>query len=192
MLRRPLIIIVLVTVSAAECAVVFTLKPAAAAIVDAAALITAVVMATVVILWFRGRVDRLVTELRRQALADPLTGLPNRRAFERHLQDEVADPARHPLSLLAVDLDRFKAINDAFGHAAGDEVLRIVAGALRTVARGDDFAARLDRDEFALIVRGGSAAAGRVAERMRRTLAVATGSPGGAPTLSITPPTCPG
>ncbi|MFI5495126.1 GGDEF domain-containing protein [Actinoplanes sp. NPDC051859] len=144
-------------------------------------------MASVIILRLRARVGRLLTELQRQALADPLTGLSNRRAFELALRDEVAQAVagKSPLSMLAIDLDRFKQVNDTWGHAAGDEVLRTVADAMRTAARQDDVVARLGGDEFAVIVRGDSAAAARVAERIRRTLAAAADTPGGAPTLSI-------
>jgi diguanylate cyclase (GGDEF)-like protein len=116
-------------------------------------------------------------ELRRLATRDPLTGLPNRREYDRILAEEE-DRARrfgHPLSLVVIDLDHFKAVNDLHGHAAGDAVLREaarrIAGAIRTVDR----AARLGGEEFALIlVQTGPEAALEVA---RRAIAVVAAQP---------------
>ncbi|MGO1080693.1 EAL domain-containing protein [Inquilinus sp. CA228] len=96
----------------------------------------------------------LQRELAHSALHDPLTGLPNRTAFEQRLQqawDQARDQhRRHVLCFL--DLDRFKAVNDSAGHAAGDALLREVAGLIRNAARIGDFAARLGGDEFALLL----------------------------------------
>lgn len=84
---------------------------------------------------------------------DPLTGLRNRRAFEDRLAGEVVRAGRYrtPLSLLIVDVDGLKAINDRGGHHAGDVALRAVAAALRQDARQTDLPARVGGDEFALI-----------------------------------------
>ncbi|NAZ87460.1 putative bifunctional diguanylate cyclase/phosphodiesterase, partial [Kineococcus indalonis] len=104
------------------------------------------------------------------ASTDPLTNLPNRAALLRHL--EVALRAAAPdglgTAVLFVDLDGFKGVNDALGHAAGDEVLGRVARRLRRCLRGDDFAARLGGDEFAVVVRAHEPerAAHRLAERV--------------------------
>lgn len=88
---------------------------------------------------------------------DPLTGLFNRRRFDQELEREVARSARTPKSggaMLTLDLDGFKAINDRFGHAVGDEVLRGIAEAVSARSRGTDVLARLGGDEFGLILPG--------------------------------------
>src|SRR5690606_24260860 len=85
---------------------------------------------------------------------DPLTGLPNRYAFERALRslggNAAGEERKHVLCY--IDLDRFKAVNDGSGHAAGDALLRQVAEVIRAGCRKDDLAARLGGDEFALLM----------------------------------------
>jgi diguanylate cyclase (GGDEF)-like protein len=92
--------------------------------------------------------------LARQALTDPLTGLANRRAFDERLAHETECANRHalPLSLMLVDVDRFKTINDRFGHATGDRVLVNLADSLRSVMRSGDLLARIGGDEMAMIL----------------------------------------
>jgi diguanylate cyclase (GGDEF)-like protein len=95
-----------------------------------------------------------IEQLRVLADQDPLTGLPNRRAFMRDLENEV-DRARrygHPLTLAIGDVDRFKQINDTLGHPTGDRALCAVADAVRAGLRGSDGAYRLGGDEFALLL----------------------------------------
>jgi diguanylate cyclase (GGDEF)-like protein len=94
---------------------------------------------------------RLLTEM---ATSDPLTGLANHRTFHERLKTEVARALRHgrPLSLVLVDLDQFKEINDTAGHGAGDKVLAAVAADLQQVARTEDVLARIGGDEFALLL----------------------------------------
>jgi diguanylate cyclase (GGDEF)-like protein len=94
---------------------------------------------------------RLLTEM---ATSDPLTGLANHRTFHERLQTEVARALRHgrPLSLVLLDLDQFKEINDTAGHGAGDKVLAAVAAELRRAARTEDVLARIGGDEFALLL----------------------------------------
>ena len=84
---------------------------------------------------------------------DALTGLQNRRAFDRHLQSELSRLHRHggQLTVCLIDLDRFKQVNDVHGHGAGDAVLRAVAGHLAQT-RGEDAVFRLGGDEFAVIL----------------------------------------
>jgi diguanylate cyclase len=93
-------------------------------------------------------------ELRQRATYDALTGLMNRAEFDVRLRSAFTK-ARHltrPAALLAIDLDRFKAVNDTAGHAAGDAVLRKVAEVCRMMVRSSDTIARLGGDEFAVIV----------------------------------------
>ncbi|MCK9904736.1 GGDEF domain-containing protein [Frankia sp. Cpl3] len=113
---------------------------------------------------------RLLAEVRKrekqlnyQAFHDPLTGLANRALFARRLQHEV-DPDIEPgndatptgsqaaVSVLCLDLDQFKRVNDTFGHAIGDELLKIIAGRLRAGIGTNDTVARLGGDEFAVII----------------------------------------
>jgi diguanylate cyclase (GGDEF)-like protein len=93
---------------------------------------------------------------RQRALArtDALTGLYGRRAFEERLEHDLALARRHgrPLTLVYVDLDNFKSLNDAQGHAAGDEALRRTARILQGATRRTDTVARLGGDEFALVL----------------------------------------
>jgi len=93
-------------------------------------------------------------DLQHRAMRDPLTGLGNRAEFEQRLR-AVFERARHldrPAAVIAIDLDRFKAVNDAAGHAAGDAVLCKVAAACRLAVRSSDIVARLGGDEFAVIL----------------------------------------
>jgi diguanylate cyclase (GGDEF)-like protein len=112
---------------------------------------------------FDRRVDamnRYITrELRnafKQAATDPLTGLGNRRVLDENLSDLIAQSARadEDLSVLLVDLDHFKTINDRYGHAHGDKILRFVGELLSACLREDDIAVRMGGDEFALLLPG--------------------------------------
>jgi diguanylate cyclase len=100
---------------------------------------------------------------------DALTGLVNRREFEIRLSEQLRDRRTSEASAaLFIDLDRFKAINDTAGHAAGDEMLKNIAAILSSRARSNDTVARLGGDEFALMLRGcDQPAALRVAEQIR-------------------------
>jgi diguanylate cyclase (GGDEF)-like protein len=93
-------------------------------------------------------------ELQALATTDDLTGLANRRQFSSQLEHEVALARRHqtPLSLLLLDLNDFKSINDTYGHQRGDTCLQAVAEAIRSRLRATDCAARIGGDEFALIL----------------------------------------
>ncbi len=99
----------------------------------------------------------LVSVLRLAATADPLTGLANRRAWDERLDEEMERSRRTgtALSVVLIDLDGFKEVNDRDGHAAGDHLLQAVARAWQTQVRGGgDFLARIGGDEFAVIVLG--------------------------------------
>jgi diguanylate cyclase (GGDEF)-like protein len=92
--------------------------------------------------------------LRNQATRDSLTNLRNFRAFKERLAEEIERTRRHqePLSLLLLDVDRFKQFNDSFGHPAGDEVLYQVARLMEEQARGSDFVARYGGEEFVILL----------------------------------------
>lgn len=112
---------------------------------------------------------RLMADARHRAQHDPLTGLANRARLDEHLTRRVA--AAQPLALLMLDLDRFKAVNDLYGHAAGDELLRTVARRVRSAIRTDDEAARLGGDEFVVLLAGADAErAAQKAEQLRTLL----------------------
>ena len=97
---------------------------------------------------------RLRGTLREQSMRDPLTGLYNRRYMEESLDREVRRAARegYELGLLMADLDNFKQLNDAFGHAVGDEVLRRIGRSLAVAVRGEDIACRFGGEEFVVIL----------------------------------------
>jgi diguanylate cyclase (GGDEF)-like protein len=100
------------------------------------------------------RLTRRHGAMQRQALQDPLTGLPNRRALDDRLEALAATPNNHPLALALVDLDGFKEVNDQFSHAEGDDVLRVVASTVRDTLRGGDMVARYGGDEFVVLLPG--------------------------------------
>jgi len=101
------------------------------------------------------RLVELRDEARRLSLADPLTGLANRRALIDLLDSSTAGGrSRDPVALVLVDLDGFKEANTMYGHPGGDTVLVATAAALRSAAREEDMVARLGGDEFAIVARG--------------------------------------
>lgn len=93
-------------------------------------------------------------ETQKQAMRDVLTGIPNRQAYEERLASEVARSKRYgtPLSMVVWDVDKFKTINDNYGHAGGDRVLRVIADVLRSKVRQTDFVARYGGEEFVMLM----------------------------------------
>lgn len=122
------------------------------------------------------RSRELESVLIRRATTDELTGLYNRRAFFESVQKELARVRRSGVgfSLLLMDIDFFKQVNDTYGHAAGDAVLRILADTLRSTLRVVDVAARMGGEEFAILLpETQENEAHRVAERLRQAIAAA-------------------
>ncbi len=120
----------------------------------------------------------LQDELRYQAFHDALTGLPNRALFARRLDVLAAERPTPAFAVLFIDLDRFKSVNDTYGHDAGDEVLRIIGARLQGAGTGQDAVCRLGGDEFAVILGDTDSArahdvADRLLESIRRPISVA-------------------
>lgn len=123
-----------------------------------------------------------ITELENLSVTDELTGAMNRRGFDMQLRKALAQSKRLSADseeseggvVLMIDLDRFKSVNDTYGHAAGDELLRLVAGVLTRDVRASDTVARLGGDEFAVLMpdldaADGLARAHRLEKRLNST-----------------------
>ena len=135
------------------------------------------------------RIVVLLGQARYLALTDPLTTLLNRRAFTDAMNREIHRTARHggPLSLLLLDIDHFKSVNDTHGHDAGDSVLKGVAATLQRLARSSDLVGRWGGEEFVVgLVHSAEAGARIAAERLRHAISASPfPHPGGAP-LAVT------
>lgn len=119
----------------------------------------------------------LLSRVEALASTDPLTTLATRRAFDERFAEEIARATRDhaPLSLILIDLDHFKAINDRLGHAEGDAVLRSVGGVVLANVRGHDFAARIGGDELAVLLPGAALSEGLLVARRLAASARAAG-----------------
>ena len=124
-----------------------------------------------------------IARLERLALTDELTGLYNRRAIEGRLSERLAEARRHGEQgvLVYLDLNGLKRINDLYGHAAGDEAIRLVAAALRRSLRSSDSIGRLGGDEFAVVLprcpaNAGLTKAARMAQAISRLVLVVDGA----------------
>jgi diguanylate cyclase (GGDEF)-like protein/PAS domain S-box-containing protein len=133
---------------------------------------------------------KLETQLRELSRTDALTGIPNRRAFDHALSMEWRRAMRESgasLSLILIDIDHFKRFNDEYGHPAGDECLRLVAGAIAaTVQRPGDFAVRFGGEEFALLLPNTDENGAKIiAERVRAAITALAIAHGGNPSPEI-------
>ncbi len=130
--------------------------------------------ASILMALYSNKLINIQEQLRELATTDPLTSLLNRRAFAHRFEREAArfDRTNRPVSLLLIDLDYFKLINDKHGHAGGDEALRVLSTHLRSASRfGTDDVARWGGEEFAILLSDtGRTSAIRVAERLRRQI----------------------
>lgn len=130
--------------------------------------------ASIIMAIYSNKLIQVQEKLLALATTDPLTGLLNRRAFAHRYEREAAryNRTNRPVSLLLIDLDYFKLINDKYGHSAGDAALRILADHLKQTSRfGTDDIARWGGEEFAVMLSdSGHQSALRVAERLRRQI----------------------
>jgi len=130
-----------------------------------------VITVVIFVLLLRLNVGEVFKKLEQRAHFDPLTGALNREAFKEIFERASREELFLPLSLIVFDLDNFKSINDTFGHAAGDEVLKKVAQAVRQSLRKGDVLARWGGEEFVILLPNTDAEGARtVAEKLRKAL----------------------
>jgi diguanylate cyclase (GGDEF)-like protein len=148
-------IVVTLGAVAGEGAVVLLVLPAGQAVTDVLHVGTTLALIAVVLIRAGVIQDRLVAQLRRQAAIDPLTGLVTRRVLDEATQSAITGAeAQVGTSLVMIDVDRFKAVNDTHGHVVGDDVLSHIAGILTKTSRVHDVIARMGGDELAVLMPG--------------------------------------
>jgi len=133
----------------------------------------------------REEIDAARESAEREIMTDALTGLGNRRRFDALQRRIDTGRLESPLVLLLIDLDHFKAVNDAYSHTAGDRVLRGVAAILRAHCGAEDVPVRYAGDEFVVFLRGDAAAGREMAERIRAAVDGAGMLPGARLTVSV-------
>lgn len=120
--------------------------------------IMAIIATWLLVKLLQGRLDARIRETSEELQAmsdtDSLTGLPNRRCFHNALEQAITETPQGPLALFFMDLDGFKPINDGYGHAVGDQVLKVIASRLRSTAGKSAVVARLGGDEFVILFNG--------------------------------------
>jgi len=147
-----------------------------------------------VVLWTLVAILARINRLQQDALYDAVTGLRNHRYFQVRLREELIRTERtgQPTSLILLDLDDFKKINDRFGHAVGDAVLSQVARILEQTARAGDIVCRYGGEEMVVLLPGTALAEGaQVAERLRLAVERRNDRPGPAVTISLGVAACP-
>jgi diguanylate cyclase (GGDEF)-like protein len=163
--------LVAVEVVIAETILCALIDPRSAVIEDAAGVSLVLVGIMLTLVTARNRLDDAINSLRYEAEHDAVTGLLSRRTFDIDIERLDDD---QPASLILVDIDDFKTVNDTFGHEVGDQTLRIVAEALSANSRQGDRAYRLGGDELAVLMSGiAPASALRRAEVIRRAVETA-------------------
>lgn len=143
-------------------------------IISHAGLYTYMLVATMAVFgsfaYYVGKREEILESI---GLTDGMTGLRNIRYFRRRLQEAITQGKRtgYPLAIVVLDLDHFKKVNDTYGHPVGDHVLKSASQAIQSIVRGDDTAARVGGEEFALILPGQTGPQGvLVAERVREAI----------------------
>ncbi|GHE11494.1 GGDEF domain-containing protein [Klenkia taihuensis] len=154
-LRPPAAWVVAGLSGTSNAVLVLHLEPLDRAVPDAVFVAATLVLATALLAHAGNRQERLVARLREQAGVDPLTGLVARHVLDAAVDRDLAGSPGPGTALVLVDVDRFKAINDRFGHPAGDDALRHLGRVLRDAVRdGDAVVARLGGDELAVLLTG--------------------------------------
>ncbi len=146
------------------------------------------IASALVLAWVGFLLGRQADRLASLSQTDALTGLPNRRALSEHIREELSRAARYrtPMSLLLIDIDGLKQVNDAQGHAAGDRVIRTVALAITHTLRESDFGARWGGDEFGIVASNTTSEAARAfAERLVKHVNSSRDERGRSPTVSV-------
>jgi diguanylate cyclase (GGDEF)-like protein len=134
--------------------------------------VVAVGVVAALVFMLKTQVGRLVTGLHKASTTDALTGVLNRGAFQRRLDEALATPGRQPLVLAVLDLDHFKLVNDRHGHPAGDRALQRFCEIVQAEARMDDALGRLGGEEFGLLLAGTDLeGAHAFTDRLRATVA---------------------
>jgi diguanylate cyclase (GGDEF)-like protein len=160
----------------------------AAAVLDDPTLLTAPIALALAIAMMQSVIMRSDVDTRAEAVIDPLTGMLNRKALTVRVEElrQQSAVTGEPVGLIVADLDRFKAINDSFGHAAGDAVLKDVAYTLRKALRAFDLVYRLGGEEFLVLLPGAALQhTTRLAEELRAAVASATLGDGHEVTMSL-------
>ena len=138
---------------ATEAVIVFCLLPARPALIDLAFVAATIATTSMLLVRTAEQRETVLAQLRHLAAVDPLTGLVTRRVLETAAQSALSGAAgRSGTALLVLDIDRFKSVNDRYGHQAGDEVLIQLAGILLNLSRPEDTVSRMGGDEIALLL----------------------------------------
>jgi diguanylate cyclase (GGDEF)-like protein len=167
-LKPPAAVVAAATGVLADAVVVFSLKPFTAAVTDLCYVSAALIAMSVLLVRAGQRQDVLVAELRRQAAIDPLTGLATRRVLDDAVRSALtSDDSDDGTALCMLDVDRFKSVNDRYGHPIGDTALIHIATILGENTRPDTVICRIGGDEIAFLLPGcPQAVAQRRAERL--------------------------